>query len=120
MNNMIDLDIPTLQQETIDLLENSKVFLNKINHTENCLQQITQQQELVKKLELRMTVVAPMKAGKSTIINAIVGQELVPSHSFAMTTLPTEIVINNQLTEPKLQIPNRTVEILTGLTRLLA
>ncbi|MDM8569769.1 dynamin family protein [Thiotrichales bacterium HSG1] len=114
---MLALDIPNLQQETIDLLESSKVFLSKINHTENCQQQITQQQELVKKLELRMTVVAPMKAGKSTIINAIVGQELVPSHSFAMTTLPTEIVINNQLTEPKLQIPNQTVEILTGLTQ---
>jgi len=117
LEKMLALDILTLQQETIDLLESSKDFLSKINNTENCLQQITQQQELVKKLELRMTVVAPMKAGKSTIINAIVGQELVPSHSFAMTTLPTEIVINNQLTEPKLQIPNQTVEILTGLTK---
>ena len=38
-----------------------------------------------------MTIIAPMKAGKSTIINSIIGQELLPSHSAAMTTLPTAI-----------------------------
>jgi hypothetical protein len=51
-----------------------------------------------------MTIVAPMKAGKSTIINAIVGQELVPGHCAAMTTLPTELTFNTQLTEPVLTL----------------
>jgi hypothetical protein len=114
---MLALDIPHLQQETLDLLEDTKTFLDKISDTEHYLQQITQQQTLVKKLELRMSVVAPMKAGKSTIINAIVGQELVPSHSFAMTTLPTELVINNQLTLPELHIPESITQVFTNLTQ---
>jgi GTPase Era involved in 16S rRNA processing len=56
----------------------------------------------VSDLELRMAIVAPMKAGKSTIINAIVGQELLPSRNAAMTTLPTEIIFDPQLAEPVL------------------
>lgn len=58
----------------------------------------------VEKLELMMAIVAPMKAGKSTIINAIVGQEILPSRNAAMTTLPTEIVFNAELTEPTLML----------------
>ena len=112
---MLALDIPSLQKETIALLESSKSFLSKMTGTQNCVQQIEKQQELVETLELRMSVIAPMKAGKSTIINAIVGQELVPSHSFAMTTLPTELVINNQLTTPELHIPEPITQILTDL-----
>lgn len=56
----------------------------------------------VAELELRMAIVAPMKAGKSTIINAIVGQEVLPSRNAAMTTLPTEIICDPQLKEPTL------------------
>jgi len=41
-----------------------------------------------------------MKAGKSTIINAIVGQDILPSRNAAMTTLPTEIVFDTELSEP--------------------
>jgi hypothetical protein len=48
--------------------------------------------EKVRNLELRMAIVAPMKAGKSTIINAILGQGLLPTRNSAMTTLPCEIV----------------------------
>ncbi len=56
----------------------------------------------VKQLELRMAVVAPMKAGKSTIVNAIVGQDLLPSRNAAMTTLPTEIIFKDEIQEPVL------------------
>jgi ribosome biogenesis GTPase A len=58
----------------------------------------------VDKLELRMAIVAPMKAGKSTIVNAIVGQDILPSRNAAMTTLPTEIVFNAELLEPALRL----------------
>lgn len=64
----------------------------------------------VDKLELRMAIVAPMKAGKSTIVNAIVGQDILPSRNAAMTTLPTEIVFNAELLEPALRL---SPEILT-------
>ncbi|MDO4776471.1 MAG: dynamin family protein [Cardiobacteriaceae bacterium] len=38
-----------------------------------------------------LSVVGTMKAGKSTTINAIVGQEILPSRNRPMTTLPTLI-----------------------------
>ncbi|CAF0988582.1 unnamed protein product [Adineta steineri] len=40
-----------------------------------------------------MCIVAPMKAGKSTIINAILGQNVLPSRNAAMTVIPTEVVL---------------------------
>lgn len=65
---------------------------------------VNQAIENVTKLQLRMAVVAPMKAGKSTITNAVVGQDILPSRNAAMTTLPTEIVLNSQLTQPILTL----------------
>ncbi|URR36593.1 dynamin family protein [Thermosynechococcus sp. HN-54] len=41
-----------------------------------------------------MAVVAPIKAGKSTIINAIVGQPLLPARNTAMTAIATEIILD--------------------------
>jgi predicted GTPase len=58
--------------------------------------------ERVKRGELTMTIVAPTSAGKSTIINAIAGQDLLPSRNDAMTVLPTEIVFSGEVTCPKL------------------
>ncbi|MGA9378445.1 MAG: dynamin family protein [Phormidium sp.] len=78
----------------------------------------------VSDLELRMAIVAPMKAGKSTIINAIVGQELLPSRNAAMTTLPTEIIFDPQLAEPVLtltpQIQDVFRDTFTALQRKIA
>lgn len=65
-------------------------------------QEIKNAVQNVKQLELRMAVVAPMKAGKSTIVNAIVGQDLLPSRNAAMTTLPTEIIFKDGIQEPVL------------------
>lgn len=58
-----------------------------------------------------MAIVAPMKAGKSTIINAIVGQEILPSRSTAMTTLPTKVVFNSKLTEPTLTLSDEILSV---------
>ena len=48
----------------------------------------------IENLQLRMCVVAPMKAGKSTIINGILGQSVLPTRNVAMTVIPTEVVLN--------------------------
>ena len=57
----------------------------------------------LKNLEYVIAVVGTMKSGKSMTINAIVGQEILPSREFPMTTLPTLIT----------HIPNKTTPTLT-------
>ena len=47
--------------------------------------------------EFRIVVVAPMSSGKSTLINAIVGRDLLPALNQATTAVITEIKVNNQL-----------------------
>jgi GTPase SAR1 family protein len=118
--NSIQLD--SLQQEVIGLLDEIGILIDNTqqdlnNHAsesevkyDQFQQQITAAGKNVADLQLRMAIVAPMKAGKSTIINAIAGQELLPNCAVAMTTIPTEIVFNTELNEPILYL---TQEILT-------
>jgi len=116
-----NLDIPSLQNATLAYLEKVKDFIevtitkpeieeSKRSEYESDLQQIKEQIKLVEDLKLRMMIIAPMKAGKSTIINALIGQEIMPSHSDAMTILPTDIVFNPTLTEPILKLSDETLQ----------
>lgn len=106
------LNLEDLQREVTQLLEG---IYSLIKTTQNNLsgdlseqkyeqfqQQIGEASQNVTDLQLRMAIAAPMKAGKSTIINAIIGEELLPSCAAAMTTIPTEIVFNAKLSEPQL------------------
>ena len=45
-------------------------------------------------LEYRVTLVAPMKAGKSTLLNAMLSQDLLPARGPAMTVLPTRVAVD--------------------------
>lgn len=67
--------------------------------------------EQVENLELTTSIVAPMKAGKSTILNAIAGQDLLPNRAAAMTTIPTEIVFDGNLAEPQLILDPEFISI---------
>ncbi|MGA2829094.1 MAG: dynamin family protein [Streptosporangiaceae bacterium] len=71
------------------------------------LDSLSQHLAHVRELELVMPVVAPMKAGKSSLINAIVGYQLLPARANPMTTLPTKIVLVDgmDLDQPELEIP---------------
>lgn len=52
---------------------------------------LTNEISKVDRLEMVLAVVGTMKAGKSTVINAIVGSEVLPNRNQPMTTLPTLI-----------------------------
>ena len=57
------------KQDFIDILNSDKIKLNNF--------------------EFVISVVGTLKAGKSTTINAIIGQDLLPHRNEAMTALPT-------------------------------
>jgi len=74
---------------------------------------LTEHQEMLKNekqkldnLEYVVAVVGTMKAGKSMTINAIVGQEILPSIEFPMTTLPTLITHKPKQEKPILTLKN--------------
>ncbi|MEH1829439.1 MAG: dynamin family protein [Nostoc sp.] len=114
ISEVLKPNIQDLQKDVIDLLEQVSSLMN---HASTALisdsagkkyaefeQQVNQEIDKVRNLELRMAIVAPMKAGKSTITNAIIGQEILPSRNAAMTTLPTEIIFDSNLTQPVLYL----------------
>ncbi len=89
-------DIQALQDEAIRVLhrvsavmENAgQIFDSDDSKSEYIRfhQQVLESIRKVEQLELRLAIVAPMKAGKSTIINAIVGQKLLPSQNTPCVT----------------------------------
>lgn len=50
----------------------------------------------------KICVVAPMSSGKSTLINALLGSQLLPASNYACTATKQEIVINKRLKNPKI------------------
>ncbi len=115
-SNIQDLQrqVIALLQEVSTLMGRASKELQSEDSSENKYQ--IYQQEIEKEisrvtdLKLRMAIAAPMNAGKSKIINAIIGQELLPSSATAMTTLPTEIVLKENAAEPILKLSPRTCE----------
>jgi GTPase SAR1 family protein len=107
-------NVQDLQKDVIELLGEISTLMNRASTAVSSdssgekyakfQQEVTNAARNVEDLELRMAIVAPMKAGKSTIINSIIGQEILPSRNTAMTTLPTEIVFNAEVTEPTLAL----------------
>ncbi len=121
VSEVLKPNVQDLQQDVIDLLGEISSLMNGAStalSSDNVSQkyaefeqQVSQEAEKVKNLELRMAIVAPMKAGKSTITNAIVGQEILPSRNAAMTTLPTEIIFDAELTEPVLYLSSEILAV---------
>lgn len=107
-------NVQELQKDVIDLLRQISALMNRASRALSAEEtggkyaefqkQVAEEASKVENLELTMAIVAPMKAGKSTIINAIIGQDLLPSRNAAMTTLPTQIVFNAELTKPALTL----------------
>lgn len=122
--NDLKPNIYGLQQDVLNLLGNVSKLMGDVKETlsgDNSGEKYGDyQQDIdnavvnVKELELRMAVVAPMKAGKSTIINAIIGDDLLPSRNAAMTTIPTEIILKKELTQPILILSGHIRKVFKG------
>jgi hypothetical protein len=103
--------ITHLQRETLEILQKSSSLIAQV---ESVLKSgytkdkdiIDNEVRKVAKAELSISIIAPMKAGKSTVINAISGMKLLPSHNKGMTTLPTEIELVIGVENPSLSVPN--------------
>lgn len=115
-------NVQDLQRDIVELLGQVSALMSRAS-TQLCFQEgtedkyqkyrqrIEQERRKVENQELRMVIVAPMKAGKSTIVNAILGQPLLPSRAAAMTTVPTEMTFETGLSEPILTLSPQTLSV---------
>ncbi|MFI9586594.1 dynamin family protein [Streptomyces sp. NPDC052236] len=99
-------DAVELIEQVVELLSQAnELELSWSGHVEGesgSIAAMRQELEAVRGGELRMSVVAPMKAGKSTLVNSIVGYELLPARAAAMTTLPTRIVLDRRASDTEM------------------
>ncbi len=84
-------------------LENHQNETNGANaNFQKALSVMRERERQLRDAELSLAVTAPMKAGKSTILNAIIGDGILPSRALAMTVLPTRVQLCQDQEDPKL------------------
>ncbi len=122
VSDTMEQGVKLLQDHDRLLCENQSDYRlgNEIEALAGDLRYVKNDLERVKQRELTMTIVAPTSAGKSTIINAIAEQDLLPSRNHPMTILPTEIVfLRDRKTQPKLILDQTLVMRLKEIWRQL-
>ena len=106
---LLQLNINLLRQmvEEPDVLSDSKNENRLLFDKQKALKRIEElegEQIKTARREMVLAVVGTMKAGKSTTINAIVGQEILPNRNRPMTSVPTLIRHVPGKTEPVLHL----------------
>jgi len=66
--------------------------VTKILQDQSLLNKLEASRGVIKERKVRVVITALMKAGKSTLLNSLVGEELLPSDTFAATAAITKIV----------------------------
>ncbi|ELG6758486.1 dynamin family protein [Escherichia coli] len=108
-DRLLQLNINLLRQmvEEPDVLSDSKNEKRLLSDKQKALKRIEElegEQIKTARREMVLAVVGTMKAGKSTTINAIVGQEILPNRNRPMTSVPTLIRHVPGKTEPVLHL----------------
>ena len=108
-DRLLQLNINLLRQmvEEPDVLSDSKNENRLLFDKQKALKRIEElegEQIKTARREMVLAVVGTMKAGKSTTINAIVGQEILPNRNRPMTSVPTLIRHVPGTTEPVLHL----------------
>ena len=108
-DRLLQLNISLLRQmvEEPDVLSDSKNEKRLLFDKQKALKRIEElegEQIKTARREMVLAVVGTMKAGKSTTINAIVGQEILPNRNRPMTSVPTLIRHVPGKTEPVLHL----------------
>ncbi|MBI0799938.1 hypothetical protein HCI03_02865 [Escherichia coli] len=108
-DRLLQLNINLLRQmvDEPDVLSDSKNENGLLFDKQKALKRIAElegEQIKTARREMVLAVVGTMKAGKSTTINAIVGQEILPNRNRPMTSVPTLIRHVPGKTEPVLHL----------------
>ncbi|EEX9039526.1 dynamin family protein [Escherichia coli] len=108
-DRLLQLSINLLRQmvEEPDVLSDGKNENGQLFDKQKALKRIEElegEQIKTARREMVLAVVGTMKAGKSTTINAIVGQEILPNRNRPMTSVPTLIRHVPGKTEPVLHL----------------
>ncbi|EER6665362.1 dynamin family protein [Escherichia coli] len=108
-DRLLQLNINLLRQmvDEPDVLSDGKHENGQLFDKQKALKRIEElegEQIKTARREMVLAVVGTMKAGKSTTINAIVGQEILPNRNRPMTSVPTLIRHVPGKTEPVLHL----------------
>lgn len=92
---------------------------NRVKALRRAKRRVLQELSKLDAMELRVVIAAPMSAGKSTIIDAIVSAEVLPRRNTAMTVFPTEICLDPDVLTPSLELGEQFRGLLTQAEKAL-
>lgn len=133
---MHSVNILDIQQETLRLINHTQEVMTQLLTTEVVSRNASDQKQTLEtgflkkiretlenekqkaiNMEMVIAVVGTMKSGKSTAINAIVGQEILPNRALPMTALPTLVTHKKGQATPVLTLydPKPLIELSTQI-----
>ncbi len=138
---MHSTNILNIQQETLRLLNNTQEIMRELQssnvvsdndsnsqkqtlepeHLSGLAATVKNESQKANNMEMVVAVVGTMKSGKSTTINAIVGQEILPNRALPMTALPTLVTHKKGCVTPVLTFthPKPLVELSKQISKAL-
>ena len=99
--------VPSENSNSVETLDTK--YLNRI------IDEINEEIRNVNQMELRIAIVASMKSGKSTIINALIGENILPVSSNRMTIIPTEVIFKSEVKQSILILSNEVIHAISDI-----
>jgi hypothetical protein len=122
MNHLqIGMDVVNLRKSVIRLIGHLNNLMSQISDFMGAEDEIGKQaknyqdefnisRNKLENTQLIMAIVAPLKAGKTTIINTIIGHNLLPTRDAEMTALPTKVILTAKESEPRMLLSKPVIE----------
>lgn len=96
-SKQISLSEPILIEDENILLNEISSFINKLEQNDKLSRDLSDEFEKINSNKFKICVIATMSSGKSTLINAMLGRDLLPSNTAACTATITTLTDNDEM-----------------------
>lgn len=96
-SEQISLSEPILIEDENILMNEITGFINKLEQNEKLSHDLSDEFEKINSNKFKICVIATMSSGKSTLINAMLGRDLLPSNTAACTATITTLTDNDEM-----------------------
>lgn len=93
----ISLSEPILIEDENILMNEISSFINKLEQNDKISRDLADEFEKINSNKFKICVIATMSSGKSTLINAMLGRDLLPSNTAACTATITTLTDNDEM-----------------------
>ncbi|WP_286946323.1 dynamin family protein [Acetobacterium sp. UBA5834] len=96
-SDQVLLSAPVLIEDENIVMNEISSFINKLEQNDTISCELSDEFEKINSNKFKICVIATMSSGKSTLINAMLGRDLLPSNTAACTATITTLTDNDEM-----------------------